>query len=91
MLVCHEGHVVNELYSKSSFRCDCGNSRLPESCQLNNEKDYENGGNRYCANHFDLYCYCETPFNDELVETSKVTGDLLFDLVGQMISYHRLL
>lgn len=42
MLLCHEGHDVNELYSKLDFRCDCGNSRFPKSCELNNEKDYEN-------------------------------------------------
>jgi len=32
MLTCHDSHEVNELYSKMSFRCDCGNSRMPESC-----------------------------------------------------------
>ena len=32
MLCCHETHDVNELYSKMNFRCDCGNSHMPESC-----------------------------------------------------------
>ena len=34
MLHCHEGHDVHELYSKLDFRCDCGNSKMPLSCQI---------------------------------------------------------
>lgn len=30
MVQCHDGHDVNELYSKLDFRCDCGNSKLPQ-------------------------------------------------------------
>jgi len=59
MLVCHEGHEVNELYSKLDFRCDCGNSHLPESCQLDNEKEYTNDKNTYGQTFYDLYCHCK--------------------------------
>ena len=34
MLHCHEGHEVYELYSKLDFRCDCGNNKMPFSCQI---------------------------------------------------------
>ena len=59
MLLCHDTHEVNELYSKMDFRCDCGNSWLPESCQLMNEKDYENSFNLYSDNFYDIYCHCK--------------------------------
>lgn len=58
MLVCHEGHEVDELYSKLDFRCDCGNSRFPKSCDLYNEKDYENTANYYNQTYYNLYCHC---------------------------------
>lgn len=32
---CHEGHELVELYTKRSFRCDCGNSKFGEKmCSL---------------------------------------------------------
>lgn len=58
MLTCHDLHEVNELYCKLEFRCDCGNSHMPESCQINNEKEYENTVNKYSRNYYDLYCHC---------------------------------
>ena len=58
MLTCHEGHEVHELYSKASFKCDCGNSRLPFGCQLTAEKEYSNDLNRYNTTFFDIYCHC---------------------------------
>ena len=65
MITCHENCEVNELYSKLDFRCDCGNSHMPESCQLQNEKDYENKLNRYNDNYYDIYCHCKTPHDQE--------------------------
>jgi len=31
---CHEGHDLVELYTKRNFRCDCGNSKFEQKCQL---------------------------------------------------------
>mmetsp|Transcript_36269 Transcript_36269/g.55709 ORF Transcript_36269/g.55709 Transcript_36269/m.55709 type:complete len:121 (-) Transcript_36269:655-1017(-) len=61
MLSCHEGHEINELYSRLAFRCDCGNSSLLEGCQLEGDKDYSNSKNAYSQNFFDLYCHCNRP------------------------------
>lgn len=77
MVNCHEGHEVNELYCKLNFRCDCGNSHMPESCQLNDQKDYSNPGNRYTRNYFDLYCHCNMPHNQDLIDEEKVSFDFL--------------
>lgn len=72
MLVCHEGHEVNELYCKLDFRCDCGNSRLPKSCELQNDKDYENDKNFYNQTFYDLYCHCRLPHDQEIIDNDKV-------------------
>lgn len=77
MLTCHDGHEVNELYCKISFRCDCGNSTMPESCQLNNEKEYENIKNKYSRNYYDLYCHCNLPHNQELIDQQKVSENFV--------------
>ena len=79
MLKCHENHEVNELYARLDFRCDCGNSKMPESCQLNDEKAYLNEGNKYGQNFFDGYCYCGLPHDQEAIEAEKVTGNLYYD------------
>jgi E3 ubiquitin-protein ligase UBR7 len=31
---CHEGHELVELYTKRNFKCDCGNSKFEQKCQL---------------------------------------------------------
>ena len=73
MLECHDGHDVNELYSKLDFRCDCGNSKLPNQCSLLEDKDYANEGNRYNQNYFGLYCYCKQPHDQEAIDAQKVS------------------
>ena len=85
MLVCHEGHDVNELYSKLDFRCDCGNSRFPKSCELNNEKDYENNKNVYNQTFYDLYCHCHMPHNQELIDEQKVSLILHYNINMQFL------
>jgi E3 ubiquitin-protein ligase UBR7 len=71
MLMCHEGHEVDELYSKLDFRCDCGNSKFPRSCELFNEKDYENNQNFYNQTFYNLYCHCRLPHNQEMINEEK--------------------
>jgi len=34
MYKCHEGHEIHELYHRLNFKCDCGNSRMPLPCEL---------------------------------------------------------
>ena len=31
---CHDGHDLNEIYTKRNFKCDCGNSPFPGVCKL---------------------------------------------------------
>lgn len=45
---------------------------MPESCQLNNEKDYSNSENKYNRNYYDLYCHCNTPHDQETIDEQKV-------------------
>jgi hypothetical protein len=31
-VVCHDGHDLIDLGQRLSFRCDCGNGRMPSAC-----------------------------------------------------------
>lgn len=64
---CHDGHEIVELYTKRNFRCDCGNSRFPDSnpCQLSNDKAKDNPENRYNQNFKGVYCTCQRPYPDD--------------------------
>ena len=59
---CHDGHEIHELYNKIDFRCDCGNGRMANCCQLLNDKEYENEQNRYNNTFLNKYCRCQKPF-----------------------------
>ncbi|PVD32361.1 hypothetical protein C0Q70_07794 [Pomacea canaliculata] len=62
---CHEGHELYELYTKRFFRCDCGNSKFPESlCKLEKAKDPVNIQNKYSQNFRGVYCTCARPYPD---------------------------
>ncbi|XP_055956996.1 putative E3 ubiquitin-protein ligase UBR7 [Patella vulgata] len=62
---CHEGHDLYELYTKRSFRCDCGNEKFPNLiCKFEKEKDATNSRNRYSQNFKGLYCSCHRPYPD---------------------------
>ena len=75
MINCHDGHEVNELYSKMDFRCDCGNSKMPLQCQLIEDKDDVNERNRYNDNYYDLYCHCRQPHDQEGIENQQVSHE----------------
>lgn len=60
MINCHEGHEIHELYNKASFRCDCGNSKMPFSCKFElSNREYTNDENVYNESFFDIYCHCK--------------------------------
>ncbi|XP_034534467.1 putative E3 ubiquitin-protein ligase UBR7 isoform X1 [Notolabrus celidotus] len=62
---CHEGHHLYELYTKRSFRCDCGNRKFSElQCKLFPEKEDVNLQNNYSQNFFGVYCTCSRPYPD---------------------------
>ncbi|XP_015785376.1 putative E3 ubiquitin-protein ligase UBR7 [Tetranychus urticae] len=62
---CHEGHDLYELYTKRSFRCDCGNSKMAGSkCNLCPTKSATNPDNKYNHNFSGLYCTCNRPYPD---------------------------
>lgn len=73
---CHDGHRISELYTKRSFRCDCGNEKFPGfSCRLHANKDGRNVKNSYNHNYSGRYCSCDRPYpdtddqvNDEMVQ-----------------------
>ncbi|XP_076331777.1 putative E3 ubiquitin-protein ligase UBR7 [Tachypleus tridentatus] len=62
---CHEGHELLELYTKRKFRCDCGNSKFPNTvCRLYAKKDSLNYQNEYNHNFRGRYCSCKRPYPD---------------------------
>ncbi|XP_062863560.1 putative E3 ubiquitin-protein ligase UBR7 [Trichomycterus rosablanca] len=63
---CHDGHQIYELYTKRTFRCDCGNVKFGSlKCKLNPEKDGQNIKNLYNHNFFGRYCSCDRPYPDD--------------------------
>lgn len=64
---CHSDHIdqVFELYTKRSFRCDCGNKRCRNTCLLQPEKDDINVGNErtYSHNFEGRYCRCDREYD----------------------------
>lgn len=76
-LTCHEGHVVEEIFTKRGFRCACKGARMASSsstggadgkmsgCQLMASKD--DGSARpypYNNNFKGIYCTCQKPYPD---------------------------
>ncbi|OQR68732.1 putative E3 ubiquitin-protein ligase UBR7-like [Tropilaelaps mercedesae] len=62
---CHDGHELYELYTKRNFRCDCGNSKFPNtSCSLYPAKAAVNSENSYNQNFSGKYCRCSRPYPD---------------------------
>jgi hypothetical protein len=91
MLKCHEGHLVYELYTKADFRCDCGTNRMPESCQWVEEKDFDNEGNKYGQNFYDIYCFCHRPHDQDLMENDKVIEDFFLNVLDDFKDFKRTL
>lgn len=64
--LCHADHPedVFELYTKRSFRCDCGNTRAGNVCRLCPQKEDLNIGNEHCYSHnFEgRYCRCNRKY-----------------------------
>lgn len=63
---CHADHEQFELYTKRSFRCDCGTKKMKNGkCTLNSTgKDVVNEQNKYNHNFFGKYCLCDEPYPD---------------------------
>lgn len=62
---CHEGHEMVELYTKRTFRCDCGTAKiLAVRCRLDEVKLDQNDKNQYNQNFSGLYCVCHRPYPD---------------------------
>eukprot|EP00116_Pleurobrachia_bachei_P004814 sb/3465076/ len=60
---CHKNHDVEMLYTKRSFRCDCGT--IPQLlCQLKPEVSVRNANNKHNHNFKGLYCSCDLPYPD---------------------------
>jgi Putative zinc finger in N-recognin (UBR box) len=72
---CHGDHLddVFDLYSKRGFRCDCGNSRTENGCQLDPHKPAENVGNAgiYSHNFEGRYCRCDRGYSASLGSMSQ--------------------
>lgn len=60
---CHDSHELIELYTKRSFRCDCGTAKiLAVRCKLDSVKLDQNCKNYYNQNFSGLYCTCHRPY-----------------------------
>jgi len=60
---CHQDHDLVELYTKRTFRCDCGNSKMKGNCcSLFAAKDSLNEKNKYNHNFKGNYCLCDQPY-----------------------------
>jgi hypothetical protein len=72
---CHGDHLeaVFDLYSKRGFRCDCGNSRSLNGCQLEPNKPPVNEDNAcvYSHNFSGLYCRCNRGYDPKLGDMSQ--------------------
>lgn len=56
---------IVDLWTKRTFRCDCGNSKFGEFfCKLFADKDPENLENSYNQNFKGSYCICGLPYPD---------------------------
>ncbi|CAB3408224.1 unnamed protein product [Caenorhabditis bovis] len=62
---CHKDHDIVELYTKRSFKCDCGNSKFSTKCGLYEEKDARNEFNIYNHNFRGKFCECKDTFPSE--------------------------
>ncbi|KAJ2548648.1 hypothetical protein EV175_004747 [Coemansia sp. RSA 1933] len=77
---CHSGHEVVELFTKRSFRCDCGTKRLiPQTracCSLKKTRTalakVENAENSYSHNFWGFYCRC-----DKFYDPESESGDMI--------------
>ncbi|EEY58092.1 uncharacterized protein PITG_00704 [Phytophthora infestans T30-4] len=71
---CHQDHELVELYTKRSFRCDCGNKKFHKSnpCKLEADKAATNPRNTYSQNYGGLYCNCHRPYPDPERTTPEV-------------------
>lgn len=71
---CHGDHLdqVVDLYSKRSFRCDCGNARMNNSCKRR-PKTGENPKNEGTYNHNFLgrYCRCDRGYDLQYGDMSQ--------------------
>ncbi|CAH0478349.1 unnamed protein product [Peronospora belbahrii] len=63
---CHQDHELIELYTKRSFRCDCGNEKFHKNnpCKLEVNKTQINPRNIYSQNYGGVYCNCHRPYPD---------------------------
>lgn len=65
---CHEEHSLVELYTKRSFRCDCGTNKGGIPCKIDtaNKSDATSTSkNRYNQNFSGTYCTCKRPYPDD--------------------------
>ena len=56
-LACHLDHDIAELGPKASFRCDCGNSYMKNTCSFTS-KSPSNAENTYNQNFIGKFCIC---------------------------------
>ncbi|GJQ11678.1 hypothetical protein GpartN1_g3469.t1 [Galdieria partita] len=63
--VCHGEHLERtfEIDGKREFICDCGNSKMRNTCKLFPDKPAVNENNKYNHNFFNRFCYCEREYD----------------------------
>jgi len=74
---CHDGHDIYELYTKRNFRCDCGNEKFSNTCQLYEDKKESNIENKYNHNFQGLYCSCNKPYPSDDTDDEDDEEDMV--------------
>ncbi|KAI9136906.1 putative zinc finger in N-recognin-domain-containing protein [Paraphysoderma sedebokerense] len=65
-IMCHTDHQVIELFQKRQFKCDCGDSEMPGTCELQDKKILGvNSENRYNHNFAGEYCWCDGVYDPD--------------------------
>ncbi|GJD09007.1 Putative E3 ubiquitin-protein ligase UBR7 [Galdieria sulphuraria] len=65
--ICHGEHFEKtfEIDGKRDFICDCGNSKMHNTCKLFPDKPATNETNKYNHNFWNRFCYCEKEYSED--------------------------
>ncbi|KAG0258274.1 hypothetical protein BG011_003388 [Mortierella polycephala] len=71
---CHGDHNLVELFTKRSFRCDCGTTKFKETkCKLDQKPEGAvNELNQYNHNYLGRFCWCDVQYDPHKEESTML-------------------